>query len=717
MDIQQARRAVGRRAASRVLDGDYFPLGGGLNTMQTPMQLKPGELIGVSNYEPRALGGYARLQGFERYDGRTLPSHAPYYLLNFTGGTPANYPAVGDTVTGATSGATGVVIVTSAPNVPNTSGYLILWNISGTFQDGEGLRNAAAALFAAASGTAEKNGASDDTLNATYAQAAQAAQRNLIAAVPGSGPIRGVVEYKANVYAFRDNAGATAVVMWKATAAGWSQIPAYPVINFSAGSVQIAQGQTVTGATSGDTAVVRRVVLSSGSWDAGSAAGYLVLADGAPAFTNGETLKVGATNVATAASAAAAPALAPGGTYDFTVWNFFGSSGTLCLYGCDGKNNAFEFCDDPQYYAPIRTGMATDTPKHLAQHRGRLWLAYPGGSLQPSAVDDPLDWSALEGAAELGVGFEITGLLGEMSPSQSAFYSTATLFVFTEFETFTITGDGPNWILGPFAPENGASAFSVQRLGQGVFLSERGFQTLLAAQQVGNFSTATISQQIQNNIANIFATAVCSQITRAKSLYRLYRSDGSFVSIGFNGNKSNGITICDLGQAVNCAYTGHWSDESEALLLGGTNGYVYVMDSGTNLDGATLTAFMRTAYHFSKTPSRQKRYRRVQFDVQTGGQATISFAPDYSYGSSAVQPDAGRTLEAVAGGPAEWDVSQWDNFDWDSAGSGMPTFKLEGSGQNVGFVISHSSLYENPHVIQGVTLHESMRRLDRGSNT
>lgn len=54
--------------------------------------------------------------------------------------------------------------------------------------------------------------------------------RTVITAVPGEGPIRGVVQYAGSRYAFRDNVGATACVMWRATPVGWVVV-ATPVLN------------------------------------------------------------------------------------------------------------------------------------------------------------------------------------------------------------------------------------------------------------------------------------------------------------------------------------------------------------------------------------------------------------------------------------------------------------------------------------------------------
>ena len=50
------------------------------------------------------------------------------------------------------------------------------------------------------------------------------AARALIAAVPGSGPVRGVHYYDGDLYAWRDSADGTKGVMWVATPSGWSMV-------------------------------------------------------------------------------------------------------------------------------------------------------------------------------------------------------------------------------------------------------------------------------------------------------------------------------------------------------------------------------------------------------------------------------------------------------------------------------------------------------------
>lgn len=245
----------------------FFPLQGGLDLVTPPIQTPAGRVIAALNYEghPR---GYQRMDGFERLDGRPKPSEASYWVLRFENGdTPIQ---ADDVVEGGTSTATGIALIDAVLESGDygsgdAAGYLVLINVTGDFLDAEALEVSAVAV-ATADGTLSERGASNDTDDATWLQAAIEYRRSLIAAVPGSGPVRGVWVYDGDVYAFRDNSGGTAGVMHKATASGWATVPLGREIAFELGTVEFTEGQTVTGGSSSATATIERVVLEQGVW-------------------------------------------------------------------------------------------------------------------------------------------------------------------------------------------------------------------------------------------------------------------------------------------------------------------------------------------------------------------------------------------------------------------------------------------------------------------
>jgi hypothetical protein len=186
------------------------PLGGGLDLVSPQLQIRPGELIDCGNYVPEITGGYRRVGGYERFDGRPSPSLQTYSILTVP---DSSQLAVGNTVTGATSAATAKVLLIESAN------RVVVTRVTGTFSGGEVLRVSGvdrATLTSIVAGAA-----ATPFLDATYRSLTADEYRGDIQAVPGSGPIRGVWYFAGSLYAFRDNAGGTACVMHRATSGGW----------------------------------------------------------------------------------------------------------------------------------------------------------------------------------------------------------------------------------------------------------------------------------------------------------------------------------------------------------------------------------------------------------------------------------------------------------------------------------------------------------------
>lgn len=132
----------GRTKKKPLVKTPYFSFDGGLNLVDPPLLTKDGMLLGVSNYELLVRGGYRRIDGIERYDGHSSPSEQGYWILNFDTGAIVE-PGVESIATGGTSGATGAVGLVSLTSGTwaggDAAGFLVLFNVSGTFQDNEPL--------------------------------------------------------------------------------------------------------------------------------------------------------------------------------------------------------------------------------------------------------------------------------------------------------------------------------------------------------------------------------------------------------------------------------------------------------------------------------------------------------------------------------------------------------------------------------------------------
>lgn len=201
------------------VETEMFACQGGWDLATPPLSMKAGAVRDALNFMAGVEGGYQRIHGYERFDGHDSPSDALYYTVP---ATITGAWAVGNTLSGATSGATGKIVGSG------TAGFCII-GLSGNFTTGEDL-TISAAVVATCGGTQYANGADSRKDDASFIAAAADLARLSISAVPGGGPVRGVWEHNGVVYAFRNNAGATACLMYKATASGWSAVPGIPAL-------------------------------------------------------------------------------------------------------------------------------------------------------------------------------------------------------------------------------------------------------------------------------------------------------------------------------------------------------------------------------------------------------------------------------------------------------------------------------------------------------
>jgi hypothetical protein len=750
---------------------DYFALKGGLNLTAPPLTMPPGFAIEALNFECDINGGYSRTYGYERVDGRSKPSDAVFYTIPCsTSGTWA----LGDTVTGADSGATATYLATSSQG-------LIVTKVTGTFQ--AEVLNAGAGT---ATGAQFAGGAGSLADAATYQNLAADVYRALITAVPGSGSILGVFEYGDVTYAFRNTSNATTAGMYKSSAAGWvavheteltftsggtyvlaandvitgatsastatvtrvvvrsgsfaggdaagtltvvSQTTPFVAENLdvglnlnvatiaadtqtvfgremsftSGGTYKVQDGDIITGATSTKTATVARVVLESGSWAAGTAAGRFIFTTDSGSFTAAETLNVGANiDVATVTGPSTAITFIPGGKFEFDVHNFSGDITTERVYGCDTKNRGFEF--DGTTMVPIATGMAVDTPTHVIVHNEQLFFSF-GTSNQHSGIARPYVWNVILGAGEIAVGDTVTGYMRQPGNTGGG-----SLLIATRNRAYSLYGNNASdWVLTVAQEDAGALPYTMQHLGGVIALDDRGVTYIGASQNYGNFEQNTITGQILPWIRDRRNLAVASCRVREKNQYRLFLSDAEALYITMRGNKVVGMLPVELNHTPTCASSTELSDGSEAIYFGATNGYVYQMEKGTSHDGDPINWSMLLSYNNLRSPQINKRYRKMA--VEMTGQSYAEFSLGYRLGynnANIPQPSSSDSaIDFVV--TNDWDSFIWDNFFWDGQTLLPEELSMDGSAENVAILVTGSSDEFEPFTITGVLLHYTPR--------
>ena len=713
-----ARRIRQRGFRQPQVDTEYFACRGGID-IETPITERvAGTALAAQNYELRRLGGYRRIDGYERYDGQLAPSDATYWLIDFdAGGTTAI--AVDDTLDDAAGSPSkqgrvlAVVLESGSWAGSDAAGYLIVGKLNGAaatpagFADNDALYVSGTQLATAAAAAVER-GAATDTLDDTYIQAAIEALRDEIAKPTGSGAIRGVWVYNGDVYCVRDNAGGTAGVLYKATTSGWAAQTLSTYIKFDKGTAAIAAGDTITGDSSGASADVDRVVLRTGTWAGGDAEGLLIISNvsGAP-FTDNEKLQVSAANKADADGTETTHTLPAGGTWEFVNYNFFGSAQSIRMYGVNGEAEGLEW--DGTVSVPIFTDMTTDTPIHVAAHQKHLFFAFPNGSLQHSSIGDPYGWAPLTGASEIGTGDEITGLT-----VLNAGESDGAMAVFNRNQTYVLYGtSSADWVMRTFSMDTGAIEWSIQNMSYvPVFFDDRGLTDMRSVQAFGNFDQNTIVDQIAS-LAKTFKTKILSSVSiKDKGQYRVFFNDGTGWIVTFSYGKPMGVTTFSYGSSLNANVACQGEDDTgnELVFIGGSDGMVYQLEKGTSFDGSAVEAFVRLHHYHYGSPMQEKTFYNVYIDIEGEGNGTISFQPEFDYGSDYTPEEASVNL-TVLGSGGYYDINNWDEIKWSSPTINPIIQAINGDGVNMGLFFYSNTIYTAPHTLHGVTTLYSMGAL------
>jgi hypothetical protein len=378
--------------------------------------------------------------------------------------------------------------------------------------------------------------------------------RALIAAVPGTGAVNGVVVYNNAVYAIRTPSSGSAG-LYVATGSGWNQVVfTCKLLNFDAGSQEWAEGEQVTGGTSGATAIIKRYVQVSGDWGAGNdATGYIVIDSITGTFQDNEALTTPSAGAAVAAGTATSLNIGGGGKYTFTIHNFFGPGKNRRLYMANGETFAYEFDAIEGWIAPIKTGVVNtadslvveddgdfvveddadsvviseelDKPSFIETFNNHLFIGYRDGSVVHSGVGEPLQMRTLDGAGTFSAASQVSGLLA----------TTMSLIIGGKGSAEYLTGqDVDTFQLNPITTSSGVISYSLQRALGPTFYDDNGVRSLSATADFGDWRMGSLTRPIYPLIKAMRdrgSRVSCSMRVGAKDQYRLFFDDGTGLTV------------------------------------------------------------------------------------------------------------------------------------------------------------------------------------------
>ncbi len=704
--MPQVRYSTTRLGGGVTPAGVSFP--GGLDLITPSLALQPGALRAVQNFECSMSGGYSRIAGYERYDGRPAPSAASYTLVQMTIGGDVTPLVNGAVVSQPSSGASGTVAtffdIFAGVFLPN---LLVMTMITGAF-------DTSGALFV---GITQIGTAVPQTSIITNQQSAEASSaaaniyRANIGTVPGSGPITGVVSMAFGgvdfVYAFRNNVGGTAVNLYVNSSSGWTQVPFFNIVQFSGGTGSASpplDGATLT--QGGVTATVKRVMTASGLWAAsgGTAAGsFIVTNPSGGNFAAGSATISGST--VTLAGVQTAITFSPGGKFQFTKYNFYGQPNTKRIYGADGVNKCFEF--DGTILAPITTGLSPDNPRYITSHKNFLFISQEG-SILFSAPGRPYDWSAVDGAGEIAVGDAVTGML--TVPGSQV---TATLAVYQQSNTSFLYGlDQTSFNLVTFNTGTGALPYSVQNMFDSFVFDNLGVISIKTTLNYGNFIPNTLTRNIFPFIQNERENLTCSSVLYDKAQYRAFFSDGYGLWMTVINQQYLGAGIVLFPNPVNVCDDTDLQNGNHASYFGSNDGlgYVYQLESGTSFDGFDISAFITMAWDPIKSPRVLKKFRGASIEIQGSSYVELQFGYQLGYGSSDIGQPSAVTADSQFSGQVNWDAFTWDNFVWDGQTLSPTDIDMTGTGENVQVTISSGTPYIDQYTVNSIIYHYTNRR-------
>lgn len=703
---------------------DVVLLAGGLDQVTPTLALGPGKCRRMMNFECAINGGYTRIGGHERFDGRTSPSSATFSVLPLVEPSTVSV-AIGTVITGATSGTTGTAVTT----FPVGSTYFaVTLVIGGGFVEGEALTTAGVicGVLGPQMVTLTK------TLKKQYVNLAADQYRALIAAVPGVGPVRGVFGATFNavwaLYAMRDESISNAQsALYKATSTGWSQVWGFPAsngfreVNFrNGGPSAIAEGSVATAASLGSAGqTILRLVQTGGSWAANTATGKILSAS--PFFGSSIIYTFGDSTITTlSASEQGGGTLSPnfrvGGKFEMTVGNFYGQNATTRVYGVDGAGRAWEF--DGTYVMFIdlnvptienNTKSNTVRPTHVAVHHNHLILSV-GSSIFTSGIGTPFDYTASAGAGEYAAGDAITGFM--VLPGVQA---SGSLAVLQRNHTKVLYGTalaGPEpFDLVSFETETGALDGTIQKLDRVYYLDDRGVIDLKVAQEYGNFTTATLTRFIQTYIDQKHGRASCSMVHRGKGQYRLFFNDGTGLYLTLDNGKLRGVAPVAFPVPFFCAWSGEDNAGQEVAFVGGTDGFVYQLDRGTSFDGANIDAELLLNWNTMKSPRVRKALKKASLEFRDTDYTELRVGSRLGPELTAhLQEEAAGALPTTHELDMQWDHFTWDDFYWDSHSEAPLEIDVKGTAERVQYAISSSSDYLDPFTLTSIITPYILRR-------
>jgi len=392
----------------------------------------------------------------------------------------------------------------------------------------------------------------------------------------------------------------------------------------------------------------------------------------------------------------------------FAHFNF----GSEKVLGVDGLNAPFTW--DGTTYVQLSQA---PTGSLVYEYNNYIFIA-KGSLLYFSAPEDESNWSAVDGAGVINVGYPITGLCSWQK----------TMYILGENRISSLTGTvfgggSPDAVLSNVSRNVGTVApDSVTEIsGDVLYLSADGIRTISGTTRIGDLEIAAITDPVHDRFLSFInqyaSNNFCAVSVRGKNQYRLFASNTGTMSA-----VSQGWLTCIRGTSY--SYTGvtnnweHFQLEGinaycadsdyingvEFVIHGAFNGKVYRQEMGTSFDGDPISHLLRLPYNGYDDPELRKTFYKVKTNIISEGVSNFTLQLSFDYGTATTNQPAPLPIVTTDSSAAFYGSGIYGTSVYNSTGNPEIFNYAIGSGLTMALVYSGNDATSAPFTVRSVVL-------------
>ena len=380
----------------------------------------------------------------------------------------------------------------------------------------------------------------------------------------------------------------------------------------------------------------------------------------------------------------------PTQNYEHRLFNFDGTDKIVITTGTSNPQIL-----NTSFSTTVVNATGTSNFKFVEIFKNHIFFAGHSSNIQEVSFMGPNqtnDFQSGNGGGTIKVDTEIVGL--------RTFRNS--LIIFGKDKIFKLTGtSSANFAVTPVTRNIGCvDGRSIQELGGDViFLAPDGLRTIAGTERIDDTELGTVSKQVQKRINEITTHNINSLVIRSKSQYRIFfptstsqaegGARGLLSVIKANPNTGSlGFEYADIKALKVSSTDSDFISDTETIIHGGYDGYVYQQESGNVFTRASSTTNISSIYRSPDMtmgdPGIRKNMQKVIWNINPTGTLASSFLLEYDFSDVNVAQPEPYTLEAT-GNIAQYGLnsSVYGFAVYGSLGSNLIRQSVEGSGFTV----------------------------------